>query len=66
MIFLLAVYFVPILLMLTNIVSGTPRVYLMWVLMGFGMSGIGLSIIHDANYGHIQKDEKNITGFIKH
>lgn len=50
-IFMLALYFVPMIVMLTGVVSGTPMIYLMWVLMGFGMSGIGLSIMHDANHG---------------
>jgi len=48
--FMLALYFVPLLAMLTGIVSSFWPVLLMWVLMGFGMSGIGLSVMHDANH----------------
>lgn len=54
-IFMLSLYFIPWLLMLTGIVASTPLVYLMWTLMGFGMSGIGLSIMHDANHGAYSK-----------
>ena len=50
-IFMLALYFVPLVLMLTGVVSGLWPVMGMWVLMAFGMSGIGLSIMHDANHG---------------
>jgi linoleoyl-CoA desaturase len=38
----------------------------MWILMGFGMSGIGLSIMHDANHGSYSKNKNvnNILGFL--
>lgn len=48
-IFMLALYFVPFILMLTYAES-TWLIMLMWVLMGFGMAGIGLSVMHDANH----------------
>ncbi len=50
-VFMLLLYFCPLILMSTQIVTGTWPVLFMWVLMGFGMSGIGLSIMHDANHG---------------
>ena len=49
--FMLSLYIIPYLLMITGVVSSPGLVLLMWVLMGFGMSGIGLSIMHDANHG---------------
>ncbi len=48
---MVSLYFVPMILLLTNTVSGILPVLLMWVIMGFGMSGIGTSIMHDANHG---------------
>ena len=30
----------------------------MWALMGFGMSGIGLAVMHDANHGAYSKNKK--------
>jgi hypothetical protein len=45
--FMLVLYTTPLILMLTGIVSTVWPVILMWVLMGMGMSGIGLSIMHD-------------------
>lgn len=50
-IFMVCLYFVPFILMVTGIVTGVWPIIGMWVLMGLGMSGIGLSIMHDANHG---------------
>ena len=50
-IFMLTLYFTPLVLMLTGFVTSTPYVLLMWVLMGLGVAGIGLAIMHDANHG---------------
>ena len=57
-VFMLSLYFVPFLLVLTGILSGTWAVLAMYALMGFGMSGIGLSIMHDANHGAYSKNQK--------
>lgn len=48
-IFMIALYTVPLLLILT-VLESTPLIILMWVIMGFGMAGIGLSVMHDANH----------------
>ncbi|MGK0366679.1 MAG: linoleoyl-CoA desaturase [Saprospiraceae bacterium] len=50
-VFMLTLYLTPLVLMLTGIVSSFWPVLGMWVIMGFGMSGIGLSVMHDANHG---------------
>ena len=59
-VFMICLYFVPLSLMLTGIVSSLWPVMAMWVLMSFGMSGIGLSIMHDANHGSYSKN-KNVN-----
>lgn len=56
--FILSLYLSPLFLMLTGVVSSLWIVLLMWVIMGFGMAGIGLSIMHDANHGAYSKNEK--------
>lgn len=48
-IFMLLLYLVPFVLMMT-LFESTWAVMLMWILMGFGLAGIGLSIMHDANH----------------
>lgn len=50
-IFMFVLYFAPFVLMLTGVVSGTWPMLAMCVLMGAGVAGIGLSIMHDANHG---------------
>ncbi len=55
---MISLYFVPFILMLTGIVSGFLPVFLMWILMSFGMSGIGLSVMHDANHGAYSQNPK--------
>lgn len=64
--FMLALYFVPMALMNFGVVSGLWPVMLLWVIMGFGMSGIGLSIMHDANHGAYSKNKKvnNALGYL--
>ena len=47
--FMISLYFIPFFLIITSIQT-TWAIILMWVFMGFGMSGIGLSIMHDANH----------------
>jgi len=47
---MILLYFTPYFLMLTGIVTNPWLCALMWILMGFGMAGIGFSIMHDANH----------------
>jgi linoleoyl-CoA desaturase len=64
--FMILLYFVPMVLMYTGAVSGTWPVMAMWFIMGFGMAGIGLSIMHDANHGAYSKNKQvnNALGFL--
>jgi linoleoyl-CoA desaturase len=53
---MLLFYFVPFFSVL--FFAENTWFYLMcWVLMGFGMAGIGLSVMHDANHGAYSKNE---------
>ncbi|MGB5978073.1 MAG: fatty acid desaturase, partial [Cyclobacteriaceae bacterium] len=61
--FMLALYFVPLLVLVTGLVSSFWPMLLMWVLMGFGMSGIGTSIMHDANHGSYSKNQ-SVNSFL--
>ena len=56
-VFMLLLYFVPMLLMYTQVVTQTWGIMLLWGIMGFGMAGIGLSIMHDANHGAYSKSK---------
>ncbi|GGH71248.1 fatty acid desaturase family protein [Phaeocystidibacter marisrubri] len=45
-------YWVPFALMLAGI-GGAPMFWIAWILMGFGMAGIGMNVMHDANHGSV-------------
>jgi len=65
-VFMLSLYFTPLVLMVSGVVTGLWPVILMWAIMGFGMAGIGLSIMHDANHGSYSKNQKvnSALGFL--
>lgn len=54
-VYMLALYFTPFVLLIT-VVTNPWLSTLMWALMGFGMAGIGLSVMHDANHGAYSKN----------
>ncbi len=67
-IFMICLYFVPFGFLLSGLVTSVWVMLLMWALMGFGMSGIGLSIMHDANHGSYSKNKRvnNLLGYLIH
>lgn len=50
-IFMLSLYFVPYILLISGITANLWVMLGLCMVMGFGMAGIGLSIMHDANHG---------------
>ena len=61
--FMVTLYFTPYILMLTGLVSSTLAIFSMWFLMSLGMSGIGLSVMHDGNHGSYSK-RKRVNQFM--
>ena len=57
-IFMITLYLAPLALMITGVVAPLWGTLILWALMGFGMSGIGLSVMHDANHGSYSKNQK--------
>ncbi len=57
-VFMVALYLVPYILMLTVFKDSTVGVFAMYFLMSLGMTGIGLSVMHDANHGAYSKNQK--------
>lgn len=49
--FMLSLYFTPYILLLTGVIQGVWAAWGASMVMGLGMAGIGLSIMHDANHG---------------
>ncbi len=64
--FMICLYFLPMFAMITGLIQTTGLMFLMWILMGFGMAGIGLSIMHDANHGSYSKNKRvnSALGFL--
>ncbi|MGB0137377.1 MAG: fatty acid desaturase family protein [Flavobacteriales bacterium] len=56
-VFFVTLYLAPLVLMLTGVTASVWWNMVMWVLMGLGMSGIGLSIMHDANHGSYSRKQ---------
>lgn len=48
---ILTAYLVPLILMLAGVTTSIPAIVLSWMLMGVAISGIGMSVMHDANHG---------------
>lgn len=57
-VFMLLLYTVPLALIISGIFESVGINLLLWVITGLGMSGIGLSIMHDANHGSYSKNQK--------
>lgn len=57
-IFMFALYFTPFFLLILNVFDSGWIQALLCVLMGLGMSGIGLSVMHDANHGSYSRNQK--------
>lgn len=62
-IFMISVYFVPYILMITGVIENFWLIMMCYAIMGLGLSGIGLSIMHDANHGAYSKN-KNVNRFV--
>ena len=50
-IFMFALYCTPYILIMSGLITGTLALLASAIIMGLGVSGIGLSVMHDANHG---------------
>ena len=55
---MMLLYFIPYLILLLAH-PGVWAVLGLFILMGFGMSGIGMGVMHDANHGAYHCQQKN-------
>ncbi len=64
--FMVSLYFIPLALLLMGVANSFAGTMVLWVLMGLGMSGIGLSVMHDANHGAYSANQNvnDAVGFI--
>jgi len=55
---MLSLYLIPYLLMVTGVITSIPLILICWVLMGLGMAGVGMDVMHDANHGSYSKKRR--------
>lgn len=65
-IFMLFLYFTPLAFLISGVIETIWLNYFLWFVMSLGMSGIGLSVMHDANHGSYSKNKKvnRFIGFV--
>ena len=64
-IFMFSLYFIPYFLMIFGFIDNPSFFWIFWMLMGLGMAGIGMSVMHDGNHGSFSKKKSinKIMGF---
>jgi len=63
---MLSLYFLPYVFIITGGAAAKPWLFFgCWFLMAFGMTGIGTSVMHDANHGTYSSNKK-VNNFISH
>lgn len=55
---MIVLYFGPLALMLSGVIHLLPLMFLGWFLMGLGMAGIGMGLMHDANHNSYAKSSR--------
>lgn len=67
-VFMMFLYFTPMVILLTGVISSWWGALLMWTVMGLGMAGLGLSVMHDAIHGSYSRNQtvNKVVGYIIH
>jgi linoleoyl-CoA desaturase len=55
---MLLLYFIPLVLMLTGVITWLPLIFAAWFTMGIAVAGIGMGVMHDANHGSYSENQK--------
>ena len=55
-IIVIAMYLVPYFITMTGVVTAPWLIILLWIVMGIGLAGIGMNVMHDANHGSYSKN----------
>jgi linoleoyl-CoA desaturase len=56
-IIMLSMFFVPLILLSTGLVTEVWLLFTLYIICGFGMSGIGMGVMHDAIHGSYSKNK---------
>jgi linoleoyl-CoA desaturase len=55
---MMTIYLVPMILLLSGMISNAWLVFALYITSGLGMAGIGMSVMHDALHGSYSKNRK--------
>lgn len=55
---MIALFFVPLIILGSGIVTSTWTLFMLYIISGLGMSGIGMGVMHDAIHGSYSKSKK--------
>jgi linoleoyl-CoA desaturase len=51
-------YLAPLALILSGAITSVPFIIFCWIIMGIGMAGVGMGLMHDANHSAFSKNQK--------
>ena len=57
-IFMLGMLFIPLLVVMSGIVTSTPLLFLLYMISGLGTAGVGMGVMHDAIHGSYSKNPR--------
>jgi len=57
-IIMLSVFFAPLVIMSTGLISSPALIYVLYIISGFGMAGVGMGVMHDAIHGSYSKNKQ--------
>ncbi|MFT7073597.1 MAG: linoleoyl-CoA desaturase, partial [Patiriisocius sp.] len=57
-IIMLSLFFVPLIVLATGTVTTVWLLFLLYLISGFGMAGIGMGVMHDAIHGSYSKNKR--------
>lgn len=57
-VFMLSLFFIPLIILSTGLVTSVWLLFTLYIICGFGMSGIGMGVMHDAIHGAYSKNKK--------
>ncbi|MFT6415396.1 MAG: linoleoyl-CoA desaturase [Dokdonia sp.] len=55
---MISLFFVPLIVLASGVVTSVGLLFLLYITSGFGMAGIGMSVMHDAIHGSYSKNKK--------
>jgi linoleoyl-CoA desaturase len=55
---MISLFIIPLILLSSGIITSVPLLFVLYILSGLGMAGIGMGVMHDAIHGSYSKNKK--------